>query len=217
MSFTSDYTKSPEQILLDLINNDNGTSFGLDTLAFLSAPTVRANDDGQPSFNNRLSTIRVTAVDGSGYGQYVDMNYRRIHFRDVFPITADDPTVQFPIVDESYDLGSNTYLSDLIPQINAKHGLNLQPSDYWDKSLPTFSGPPPYDPAYVRLESQSTSKVYIGGVQIRINPNDYPLDQRLPTTELSGLEYDNTEWMIPPSYAPLHTFVSQTMTQSGYW
>lgn len=214
--FISDYTKLPEQILLDLINNDNGTSFELGQLVF-QAPTVRANDDGEPAHNNRLTTIRVAAAEGSGYANYVDMKYRRIHFRDVFELSNPDNAIEFPIASIPFDLAENTRLVDLIPTINQRYGLNLQATDFWDRALPVFEGPPPYANAYVRMEAKVESPVFVGGVRLRILPNDYPLDQRLPNNELSGLEYDNTTWMIPEAYPKLQTFLETKLSQPGYW
>lgn len=214
--FISDYTKLPEQILLDLINNDNGTSFQMGQLLF-SAPTVRANDDGEPAHNNRRTSIRVTAAEGTGYANYVDMKYNRIHFRDVFELNNLDNAIEFPIAAIPFELTENTRLADLIPVINARYGLALQVSDFWDRALPVFNGPPPYDNAYVRLEAKPESPVFVGGVRLRILPNDYPLDQRLPNNVLSGLEYDNTTWMIPEAYQKLDNFIQTQLLQPGFW
>lgn len=214
--FISDYTKLPEQILLDLINNDNSTSFQMGQLLF-SAPTVRANDDGEPSHNNRRTSIRVTAAEGTGYTNYVNVQYNRIHFRDVFEVANPDPAIEFPVAAMEFDLGENARLTDLIPEINTRYGLNLQASDFWDRALPAFDGPPPYADSFVRLESKPESPVFVGGVRLRIKPNDYPLDQRLPNNTLSGLEYDNTSWMIPEAYPKLDAFIATKLSQPGYW
>jgi hypothetical protein len=107
------------------------------------------------------------------------------------PTEAD--TVKYPKTTEHFSLGENTALSHLLPQINSKYGVNLQPEDFWDTTLPTFEGLPPYDDKYVKLEAKPDSKIYIGGVLIKIDPNDYDL-ANMPVTTLGGLIYPT--WQV---------------------
>lgn len=188
-----DYTKSPDEILLTLINNDNpGKNITLAQVALATPSVVVDGSETGPSFNNRKTKLRVSAVNGSGYADYVDVSYSRIHFRDMLTPTEAD-TVKYPKTTEHFSLGENTALSHLLPQINSKYGVNLQPEDFWDTTLPTFEGLPPYDDKYVKLEAKPDSKIYIGGVLIKIDPNDYDL-ANMPVTTLGGLIYPT--WQV---------------------
>lgn len=208
----SDYTKSPDQILLDLINTDNPDA-NLDlTEVTLSGPTiVTTGTETDPAYLNRKTKMTVTAVNGSGYKESVDVNYTRLHYRDVFT-TADPDTVRFPVANRTFNLGSNTLLSHLLPEINATQNLNLQPEDFWDLPLPTFEGLPPYEDKFVKLEAKAESKIFIGGVMLKVNPNPYDL-ANLPVTTLSGLMYPT--WQVK-----LVNFVDDVMDQGvgvAYW
>lgn len=203
----SDYTKSPDEILLDLINTDNpGHNITLEQITLAPPSVVVTGTETDPSYLNRKTKVRVASVAGSGYTDYVDVTYNRIHFRDIITPTEDN-TVQFPKTTEQFTIGTNVNLSDLVPQINSQYNINLQPGDYWNVPLPTFEGMPPYPESYVRLEAKADSKVYIGGVQIKINPNDYDL-ANLPVTTLSGLIYPT--WQVR-----FTNFVSNTMDKGA--
>lgn len=198
-----DYTKSPDEILLTLINNDNpGKNITLAQVALATPSIVTTGDETEPSYLNRKTKLRASAIAGSGYAEYVDVQYNRLHFRDIMTATEDD-TVKFPKTTEEITLGENTSLGQILPQINDRYGLNLQTSDIWDTMLPTFEGLPPYDDKYVKLEAKLDSKVYIGGVLIKINPNDFDL-ANMPVTTLNGLIYPT--WQVRTV-----NFVSGTM------
>ncbi len=198
-----DYTQSPDEILLSLINNDNpGKNITLAQIALATPVVVTTGDETEPSFNNRKTKLRASAVANSGYSEYVDVNYNRLHFRDILT-TTEASSVKYPLTTEAIDLGENTSLAELIPEINTHYGLNLQPEDFWNTTLPTFEGLPPYADKFVKLEAKPDSKVYIGGVQIKINPNPFDL-ANMPVTTLSGLIY-------PSWQARFVNFVSNTV------
>lgn len=198
-----DYTKSPDEILMTLINNDNpGKNITLAQVELATPSIVTTGDETDPSYLNRKTKLRASAVPGSGYAEYVDVQYNRLHFRDIMTATEDD-SVKFPKTTEEILLGENTSLGQILPEINERYGLNLQTSDVWDTMLPTFEGLPPYDDKYVKLEAKLDSKIYIGGVLIKIHPNDYDL-ANMPVTTLQGLIYPT--WQVRTV-----NFVSGTM------
>lgn len=207
-----DYTQSPDQILLSLIKEDNpGKVLDLSLITLGGPSIVTVGDETEPSFNNRKTKMTVTAVNGSGYKDTVDVNYNRLHYRDVLP-TVDPSTVRYPVSTDTFDLGTNTVLSDLLPDINATYGLNLAADDFWEVPLPTFEGLPPYDDKFVKLEAKPASKIFIGGVNLKVNPNPYDL-ANLPVTTLNGLIYPS--WQVRAI-----NFVNGTMDQGpgiAYW
>jgi hypothetical protein len=105
-------------------------------------------------------------------------------------------SVRYPTSEDGYKLAGRVNLIDLIPEINSRHSINLTPTDVFDVTLPTFSGPPPYDPKYALLEIAGVHKVFFGGVNIRILPDDWDLNN-LQYTEMNGLYYPTTSEPSP--------------------
>lgn len=207
-----DYTKSPDQILLDLINEDNpGHTLTLAQVSLGAVSIVVDGSETEPSFNNRKSKLTVAATPGFGYADSVEVKYNRLHYRDIIP-TDDPDTVRYPASTDAFDLLDRTLLSHLLPDINTRYGLNLVPDDFWDTDLPTFEGLPPYDDKYVKLEAKPASKIYIGGVNLKVNPNPFDL-ANMPVTVLEGLIYPS--WQVRAI-----NFVNGTMDQGpgiAYW
>jgi hypothetical protein len=198
-----DYTKGPEDILIDLINDANpDNTLTLAQVALSTPSIVTDGTEVGPSFNNRKTKLTVSAIPGSGYSESVDVQYNRLHYRDVFP-TTDADTIKYPVSTHTFDLADHTKLSDLVPQINQRYGLTLSADDFWEMPLPTFEGLPPYDDKFVKLEALPASKIFIGGVQLKVNPNPFDL-ANMPVTTLNGLVYPT--WQVK-----FTNFVTETM------
>lgn len=210
-----DYKQSPDEILVALINAENDTSFTTNELDLHSLAIAPDPVSGRETFNNVRTSLRVDAVPGSGYANGVDITYNRINLRDVFP-NNDPPGVRYPnSTDEGYLIGERSYLADLLADINTKYGINLQATDIFDLSLPVFSGPPPYEPAYVRLEIKAGHKVFIGGVNLRILPNDWDLNN-IQFVELDGLVYPLNGVVIPQSWTDINTQMTNLASSGGF-
>ncbi len=202
-----DFTKDPDNILLDLINVDNpGHTFTVAEVTLAVPTVVTTGSETDPSWLNRKSRLTVSAANGSGYADSVDVFYNRVAYRDVLTTTEAD-TVKYPVATETFDLLDRVNLSDLLTEINTRHALNIQPDDFWDMPLPTFTGLPPYDDAFVKLEAKTSSKIFIGGVQLKINPNPFDL-ANMPVTTLQGLVYPT--WQVRAV-----NFVNGTMSGGG--
>lgn len=124
------YPKQSLQMLVDLINAANPTlPVPLTTTNVLyGAPAAITPTGG----NIQNTSIKLTAVAGSQYIGNQTLQYRRIDFGILFR--------SLPIVIYKYSpagTGSVPYrISDLIPAINAKYGLNLTSADFTDGNLP---------------------------------------------------------------------------------
>lgn len=207
----TNYQLSPKELVVGLVNTDNSLSIPI-TAVTLSLPSIVENLDGQPAYNNRKTAITLTAVPGEGYTNSVEVKYNRIHYRDIFPHTGDN-SIEFPVATDTFALGANNTLADIIPAINALRSINLQTTDYVEKALPTFSGFPPYLlEKYVLLEAKPEAPIYIGGINLRIMPNLYPLESFSVTT-LNG--FDNLQ--IPAAWGRVSEFVDNVLTAPGYW
>jgi hypothetical protein len=124
------YPKQSMQMLVDLINASNPTLPVPLTAsnALYGTPTVITPAAG--TIQN--TSIKVTALAGTKYVGNTTLKYRRIDFGTLFR--------SLPIVIYKYSpatVGQNPYkISDLLPSLNAKYGLNLQTTDIVDGFFP---------------------------------------------------------------------------------
>lgn len=150
MSFISDFTKPPEDVVIDLINFDNGTAFTKDTLLVVGAPV--AIPKAPPTFRNTTITVRPTASTKK-FGT-AQLWYNRIDLATV-PGTR---SVLFD-VDKTA-----TMLSDLVPLINERYHINLTPEDYINAPLPPLTSAP----SPVNIQAAPGSLVYIGVLNVNV-------------------------------------------------
>jgi len=151
MSFISDFTKLPEDVVIDLINFDNGTAFTADTLRVVGDPL--AIPKAPPAFRNTEIVVRPTNATKK-YGT-TRLWYNRIAL-DTVP-----------------GLRSNVFaapawanmISDIIPLVNARYRINLTAKDYIDAALPpiTSVGQP------ITIQAAPNSLVYIGSLELIVN------------------------------------------------
>lgn len=124
------YSKQSQQLLVDLINASNPSlPVALTTTnAKYGAPAVITPQAG--TIQN--TSIKVTAKASSQYIGNTTLSYRRLDFGSLLR--------SIPVrIDKYSPTGTNFSpykISDLIAVINSKYGLNIQPSDYVDGSLP---------------------------------------------------------------------------------
>lgn len=212
---TIDYTKSPDEILVQLINDENNRSFTVDQLDLLNIAIAPDPVNGREPFNNSRTSIGVFAADGSGYFGDVTVKYNRVPVREVF-LTNDPESVRYPISFDTYKLNGRVNLVDLIPEINSRHAINLQPEDVYDIPLPTFDeAPPPHDPKYALLEIAGVHKVFFGGINLRIVPSDWDLNN-MQYSELNGLNYPVEASPVPQTWTDIdNQFIA--LGASGGW
>ncbi|BDD79840.1 hypothetical protein [Burkholderia phage FLC9] len=158
------YPKQSLQMLVDLINQANPD---------LPVPVTTTNVlYGAPSSvtptggNIQDTAIKVTAAAGTKYIGNTTLNYRRINFATLFR--------SLPIVIYKYSpaaTGVSPYkISDLLPAINAKYGLNLTLADVADGSLgagntnavPAIGLPAGTRNSSITVAAQTTSPGYVG-------------------------------------------------------
>lgn len=116
-TFVSDLTRSKEEILLDMINHDNDTSFVVGDLMFDTAEPI--------SIGPRNTQIKVYGVNpGRTYGEET-LQYNR-------PDIASVPGADHCAV---YVKGIRR-ISEIVPKINQIMKINLQENDYVDEAIP---------------------------------------------------------------------------------
>ncbi len=165
----TDYTKSQQQIITDLINADNGTMLTVDMLTF-GYPTAI------PGWGN--TQVVVTASTGSPYSNSVVFNYNRIDLSTV-------PGARNIV----FDVGSAVNISDLIPAINAAYQINLTPGQFIDGPLPQFTNNTPGTTIPFTVVADPSSLVFIGRVTLQLARAKIPLSTIITVTALNGLVY----------------------------
>lgn len=171
MAWQLDFTKAPNQILLDQINHDNASSLTL-TLIQFGLPTAATGTNPNPN-----TSTTVTAKAGSGYSGSVVVGYNRV---DLSTIPGARNTV--------YSLGNAVNISDLVPEVNTAYAINLTTDDYTDGPLPTFTGTANEEHAF-QIAATADSLVYQGVMSLTVKANDIPLSSVITTTTLTGLTY----------------------------
>lgn len=168
----SNFRKDSLNIVLDLLNEQNGTTF---TPAHLAITHV---GDG----NTKPTVMHVQAKTGSGYGGSVDMNYNRILLNEVPSIVEDITEVDAITADQ------------LVADINTRYGLNISLSEITvDGAEVTPGAGAPIDLEFDRITEVNISAkgnkslVWVGDVNVRYTRMAQLLSQIWPLTNLDGL------------------------------
>jgi hypothetical protein len=179
-----DLTKTPEQLVVDLINTDNGTSFNPGQLVF-GAPTLN------PVNSRRNSKVRITAADKSYFTGSTIINYNRIDFD---AITYGKSRV-FQI-----NTATQTKISDLIPAIDERFSLRLTPNDYIDGPIPVIGNLPNEEDA-LDLVAAPQSLVFINKLTLQVERlGGLLLSSMFNSRILNGLNYT-----VPLETCPVST------------
>lgn len=174
MAFVSDFTKEDKQIIIDLVNAKVPGLALTPELVTFGLPTVQA-------VNGRNTKLTITAVPGSGYKNFKDLEYNRVDLA-VIPGAR---SKEFPA-------GDAELISELIPEINAAYGLNLSANDFVDGPLPVFVGEPNEKKDFV-LTANADSLVYRGTLTLTLVAEDLDLAVLISDPVLDGLEYTQPE------------------------
>jgi len=170
----SDFTKAPDQIVIDLINADNGTAL---TTALLQLGLPTAATGGSPARNTELE---VSAKAGSGYKGSVVVQYNRLQIQDfVKPGTFPDG-LNLPV-------GDAENFSDLIPEINTALGINLTAADYVDGPIGEWEGTP-NESKVITIPIAADSLCFLGSLQLTLHAEDIELSSVITNLVLNGLE-----------------------------
>lgn len=168
----SDYSKRPQAIILDLIKDFNPAAASLtEELLSWGLPTIHAGE------LPRNTDLTITAAEGSGYSGEVTLNYNRVNL-GAFP-GAD--AISLPI-------GNASNVSELLGELNAALGVNIEPGDIVDGEIPAFPGEAPNETVQVTLTFSADNLVFQGSYTFTVEANDIPLNTVITTTELDGLE-----------------------------
>ncbi len=119
-----DITKAPEQILMDKFNAVNALNLSVDDWVF-----------GQPQSSTTVGYNTKVTLSPKATSQWYasfTLYYNRMNIATIL----DNDLVSVP-------RGGALQLSDVITDLNALYGLNVQPEDYFDSPLSIINS---YDP-----------------------------------------------------------------------
>lgn len=171
----SDFSKAPDQIVLDLINYDN-PSANL-TLSLIDFGVAMLATGQTPPAN---SEIEITAKAGSGYSGSAVVQYNRLQIQDFIAARAiPGGVLELPV-------GDATRYADLIDEINTALGVNLTVADYVDGDIGVWAGTP-NETKEITIPMNASSKVFLGSLTLTLKAEDIPLSSVITTTLLSGL------------------------------
>lgn len=153
---SQDLTKSGKEVLVDLINDTNGTAF---TAAQLTFGTPSATPNG--SAKNTMITVEPAAEAGFTWEDPKTIYYDRLDlavlFGDATPQIEEDTGAPF------------TSTLDLIPALNALKDINIVEDDIVDEEVSTEAS----YPAGVVVKAAADSLVYFGQISTEVI-NDAP-------------------------------------------
>ena len=167
-----DYTLPPEQLVVNLINNDNGTEFTPNMLVF-GIPVLLYK-------GKHNSKVKVSAAAKSRFTGSTFLTYNRVDLEDV----AIGKSTLFDV-----DARTQKKISDLIPAIDARYSLKLTPADYVDGPLPAITDEV-VGQETVELVAANTSLIFINKLILQIElAGQIMLIKIIKNIYLSGLKY----------------------------
>jgi len=169
--------KDPVTTLLGVIAQNNGIQLSPEDYDFEN-PTV--NDTGTNPGQNTYVTV--TANNNvAPYQGSVQIFYNRLSLADLPKLVT--LSIQAPEFSNSHDI---------LPYINERFGLNLEPSDIVlvdAVDMVTYKT--------VTLTAEETSLGWIGTVDVSVKQGDIPLENYLVNTALPGFQYPTPYATLP--------------------
>lgn len=164
MAMVSDFTKAPVEILVDLINHDNGTQLVSTNLEF---------DFPRPYIGVRNSSIVLRGAAGSSLSGEVELYYNRINLNDM--VGAGNRIFALPP-------GASS-IRDLFAQMNTRYGVRLTNGDIVDTLLDVTAGV-----HTVTVQAHPDSLVYVGQLTLTTT-KVLDLSDAVPIPVLTGFTY----------------------------
>ena len=160
--------KSGSELILDLINSENGTTITEEQLVF-GEPTA-STEDGNTELN-------VAAAEDSPWSKFVDVKYDRLDLATLF--AGQDVSVSVP---------KEATAADIICHLNFTYDLSLKVDEF--ELLPQDDGaiPEPY-----KLRAKGNNLAYTGEFPLFVDLERMPLSARILKTELEGFHYPNAD------------------------
>lgn len=168
-----DFTKSCKEVLLQRINQDNGTSFTANMVDF-GVPTPIAGVVEAAGARN--TTILIMPRAGSGLKGSVTLSYRRRNLNQ-FENSANN----------TFTKGGAIKIIDLLATIRTQLGIGLDEDDILDGVLPIFTGVLPNATMPFFLEASPACLAYVGKCMLYVRRQDIDLSSIITVPNLGVL------------------------------
>jgi hypothetical protein len=187
----SDFKKSSLDIVLDLINEQNGTSFTHNHMGF-SDPMAG---------EGKSTSLVVTAKVGSGYRGSYGFNYNRVPLTEV-------PELASP---ETHEVDVAKY-SDVLGFINTKFGVNIGLEDVTVNGVDLTTDDPAYSSEFDEVNSftiaaKGKSLVWLGTTDLALT--------RVRQDLSAVWTNDSPDGLYPPGYSAIEYPSDAFMVQSS--
>jgi uncharacterized protein (DUF1330 family) len=146
-------------ILIQQVNIENNTELFADDFLFSPPRTAEL------LFSDINTAVTITPKVTSGYYGSKDIYYKRLNVTEI--ITNSNILIT---------RGTATKLSELIPQVNSKYGINITDIDYLDVDLPAVDPLDPDAEFSVVLKILDTSYLFYGIVNVIVGKIPVPVD-----------------------------------------
>lgn len=168
----SDYSKNSLQLILDLINHDNGTNLTSEQVELINLV---------PTPESKEVQVTVNAKRGGGYRGSQDMHYNRVYLTEI-------PDANTGVGFE-FDL---TKQSDVLTFLNVGFGVNVGPEDVFVNDNDLTQVDPPVEQEFdvdqiFTLRAKTSSLVWMGQLQFTLTKVRTDLAEIWTVTNLDGL------------------------------
>lgn len=172
-----DFSMTPQQIVVTMINNDNGSSLSPDSLLFGIPQVV---DIGVVTTKHYNTSLLLTGKPGSRYaGSERTVYYNRINLSIINAVHN--------VVFTPTNLNN---ISDLLPAINAEYKIDITKEDIIDAPLPLFTGTDPMLQLPVVLVAAPESLLFIGTTTFMVDRPGITLADIIKNQYLTDPDYE---------------------------
>lgn len=165
----TDFTKSPSEIIIQLINFDNGTTL---------TPTDLVFGNPKPVVGLRNTEVLATATQVSKYSGSVTLTYNRIDLATVPGVRS-----------TNFEFASTVTIEALIALINSTYSINLTVDDYFPPALGGFVTTPPGESLPIEIIAKPNSLIFINKLSLTVYKSELQLSSVIINTVLNGLTY----------------------------
>lgn len=179
----NDLTKSPNQIILEVVNAKTSRGFVEATFTWTELPVV--NLDGPQN-----TSLTLIAAPGSGYRNNRVIFYNRLHLTTGMAVKY---VASKPGRDLNFTAGDATTVGELVPELNQRFNINLTDKDVdFTQPFPAFEGTAGETQQLV-IPALPDSLIWIGSLTIALGAGDIDLELAIQDQEMDGLIYTPPE------------------------
>lgn len=175
MAYVTNFTKTPLEMLLGLINNDNNFSLVPADVAVRNITEITQAPSGSPA----NTSIEIDMLTNEVQDDFVTFYYNRIDLAYLFSLI--DPSVRqvdVPVDANGLPVDNTVFITELL----RKYGIAFNTNDFDVYSMYARTGQEA-DKSILVLDANVSNVAYIGSVEIDVLAS---LAARVATTQLDG-------------------------------